>query len=428
VTATATQRLAIDAALPQRDLLLSLDVIAERLADRLAVQGLSAERCERIRANYQIGKSLRLVHRLDLAGGSVVVAARAFKQGRSAAAFRDALATAVPCGSLPPVAHDPELETVFWTFPNDRKILTLPEVSRAPERFESLVPHSCLETRIVAYAPEKSATLQVVNRSGVAVGYAKVCARDQGLRDYQIYERLWRAVPPGHPYLAVPRPLTYDAARRTLLLEAVNGRRLADFADGRTAADVHRLGSALASFHSLDGFGTSPFGRFSADRLREAADALAALRPDVAALAAALVRDLLERRPEDADDLVLLHGDVHPKNAIFTGDRVTLIDVEDVATGPAAADLASLLAGLDYLVIAGRLDEAAHGELSDAFLTGYDCVRARPSVRSLQWHRAAALLVERAYRAVTRLRPLGLQHLNALLAHAHRVLTVEGYV
>jgi Ser/Thr protein kinase RdoA (MazF antagonist) len=184
----------------------------------------------------------------------------------------------------------------------------------------------------------------------------------------------------------------------------------------------------LASFHSLDGFGTSPFGRFSADRLREAADALAALRPDVAALAAALVRDLLERRPDGADDLVLLHGDVHPKNAIFTGDRVTLIDVEDVATGPAAADLASLLAGLDYLVIAGRLDQAAHGELSDAFLTGYDRVLARPRLASLRWHRAAALLVERAYRAVTRLRPLGLQHLNALLSHAQRVLTVEGYV
>jgi aminoglycoside phosphotransferase len=428
VMPTTTEPLAIDVALPQRDLLLSPEVIADRLADRLGIQGLVPERCERIRANYQIGKSLRLVHRLELNGESLVVAARAFRHGRSAAAFRDALTTAVPCGSLPPVAHDAALETVFWTFPNDRRILTLPEVVRAPETFAALVPHSSLDTRIAAYAPEKSATLQLVNGSGAAIAYAKVCARDQGWRDYQTYQHLWRAVPRGHPCLAVPRPLTYDAARRTLLLEAVHGRRLIDFANGRAAADVHRLGSALASFHSLERLAVGPFGRFGDDRLRHAADALAALRPDVTDVAAALVADLIDRRPNGAEDLVFLHGDVHPKNAIFTGDRVTLIDVEDAAIGPAAADVASLLAGLDYLVIAGRLDHAAHGELSDAFLTGYDRIAARPRLPSLQWHRAAALLVERAYRAVTRLRPLGLQNLNALLTHARRVLTEEDYV
>ena len=420
--------LAIDAALPQRDLLLSLDVMAHRLGYLVAARRLAPERCERIRANYQIGKSLRLVHRLDLNGKSVIVAARAFRHGRSAAAFREAQTTAVPCGSLAAVAHDPALETVFWTFPNDRRILTLPEVLRAPETLAPLGADSSLETRVAAYAPEKSATLALVNTSGAAVAYAKVCGRDQGWRDYQIYQHLWRAVPVGHPFLAVPRPLGYDAVRRTLLIEAVSGRRLTDVNNGGAEDDHHRLGSALASFHAVEPPGVSPFARFSDDRLRQAADALAALRPDVASVAAALARDLNERRPDDANDLVLLHGDVHPKNAIFTGHRVTLIDVEDAAIGSAAADVASLLAGLDYLVIAKRVDAAVHRKLASAFLTGYDRVAARPRHPSLRWHRAAALLVERAYRAVTRVRPLGLHNLEALLVHARRVLTEEDYV
>ena len=68
----------------------------------------------------------------------------------------------LPCGPLPPVTHDPALETVFWTFSNDRKILTLPEI-RAPASFEPPAPHSCQETRIVGLCPEKSATLQLVS-------------------------------------------------------------------------------------------------------------------------------------------------------------------------------------------------------------------------------------------------------------------------
>ena len=230
-------------------------------------------------------------------------------------------------------------------------------------------------------------------------------------------------MPLGHPNLAVPRPIGYDPSQRTLVLSAVKGRRLADLTHAAAVPDVSRLGSALASFHRLDVEAPSAFVRFQDEQLRKAANLLASMRPDVGDAAAALAEKLIARSPaEDPAGFRLLHGDVHPKNAIFTDTSVTLIDVEDAVTGPPAADVASFLAGLHYLTVAGRLSRAARLELSEAFQAGYDGARPGPPLASLKWHTAAALLVERAARAVTRLRPLGLEYLEPLLTHAVRVL------
>jgi Ser/Thr protein kinase RdoA (MazF antagonist) len=113
---------------------------------------------------------------------------------------------------------------------------------------------------------------------------------------------------------------------------------------------------------------------------------------------------------------------VHPKNAIVTGDGVALIDIEDVAIGPAAADVASFLAALLYLRRGARISRATHDAVERAFLDGYRSVRPLPSRASLQWHTAAALLVERIFRAVTRVRPLGLLHMADLLRDARALL------
>jgi hypothetical protein len=60
--------------------------------------------------------------------------------------------------------------------------------------------------------------------------------------------------------------------------------------------------------------------------------------------------------------------------------------------------------------------------LSDAFLEGYAMVSMLPPVSELRWHTAAALLAQRAFRAVTRVRPEALPHIEALLTDALRIL------
>ena len=134
----------------------------------------------------------------------------------------------------------------------------------------------------------------------------------------------------------------------------------------------------------------------------------------------------LARLWEPSDEHVCLHGDVHPKNCVARGGALTLIDLDQCAVGDAAADLGSLLASLSYADITSAASQPSAKTLGEAFLSGYASVRALPSTRSLRWHTAAALLAERALRAVNRVRPEGLARMRELFAGASDVLREGG--
>jgi len=130
-------------------------------------------------------------------------------------------------------------------------------------------------------------------------------------------------------------------------------------------------------------------------------------------------------------DRALEHGvDARDRRAVHDvrharGELAHQIDVEDVAIGPAAADLASVVAGFLYLYASGELSRTTFSRQVAAFLNGYANIRPLPDPNSLRWHTAAALFIERASRAVTRIRPLGLAHLDRLLREASRVLDCD---
>src|SRR5262245_30036742 len=86
-------RLAPDTALPQRDLLLDAPWITGHLS-RLLGNGKPASivHCERLRVNYQIGKSLRVLHRMVIDGSPHMLGAHAFRKGRGQTAFNRSVA------------------------------------------------------------------------------------------------------------------------------------------------------------------------------------------------------------------------------------------------------------------------------------------------------------------------------------------------
>jgi len=158
------------------------------------------------------------------------------------------------------------------------------------------------------------------------------------------------------------------------------------------------------------------------DSLALAAELVARARPDVARPAEQLLASL-ERRAVGAAATVFLHGDLHPKNALLSpSGRIGLIDFDQAAPGNPAADVGGLLAGLRYDAVVGRVAPAAAERLSAAFLAGYRALRELPGEAELRWHVAAALLAERALRAVNRVREPGLRRLPAVLADAREVL------
>ncbi len=110
------------------------------------------------------------------------------------------------------------------------------------------------------------------------------------------------------------------------------------------------------------------------------------------------------------------------RNVLLHGQRVGLVDLEDVAAGPAAADLGFVLAGLLAARAQGRLAAAEHDGLTRALLDGYAGVAQPPDDAALRWHVAATALARVAIPAVGRVRPAVLASLEAMLQAAREQL------
>jgi aminoglycoside phosphotransferase (APT) family kinase protein len=419
--------LAPDPALPARDVLLDGAEMTERLADLMGADGpVGIDGYARGRVKYQVGQSLRVVHELDISGTTRLVASRTFRDGRSKDVYDRALDGARAAGPLRPVAHDPELETVFWAFPNDRKIATLPSLTPATDIVSRLLGRPIARTVLAAYAPEKSATAACFDEpAGRPVAYAKVFADVEELAaSHRAHTAVFDRLGTGHSALRVPAVLASSEEHRLLVVEALEGRRIDTLRGPEHLEAMRRFGAALASLHGLPApAALARFMRLDPTEQTPGAELIARARPDVAVAAARLAGELAAAAP-GAGEPVCLHGDVHLKNGLLQGRRVALIDLDQAGVGPAAADLGSAMAGLRYHALV--TDEAARGDrLERALLDGYASLRELPDAETLRWHVAAALLSERALRAVNRIRPDGLAHLGAVLAAARAALRGE---
>jgi Ser/Thr protein kinase RdoA (MazF antagonist) len=403
--------LAPDAAVPHRDALLDERLVASLLSGRLVAGTVESCRCEY--AKYRVGESLRVVYRV----GAHRVAARCFKPGASRPAYQRALATAVPAPPLRSVVHVPELEAVFWAFPNDRRLTTLPLLAGRSGTLDRLVGRERVTPRLVAYSAEQSASAACAGEDGRLIAYAKVHAGNAAERERR---SLLGARAAEGDCLRVPRVVGSSALDGALAVEAVSGRRLDTLPAGELPAALRLLGAALATLHERAPLPERRFARLDVERLAKAAGVIARARPEAGPAAALLLARLLERRDDAGGPPVALHGDANLRNALLDdgrGDgtagretgRITLIDFEDMSWGPAAADLGQVLARLRSAPVPG-------GER--ALLDGYASVRPVPGEATLRWHNAASVLVRLALPAVSRVRPPVLRRMPELLEAA----------
>jgi aminoglycoside phosphotransferase (APT) family kinase protein len=418
--------LAPDPAVPGRDVLLDGGVMTARLAELMGADGPAPIRAyRRGRAKYRVGESLRVVHEVEVAGAPWLVASRTFGNGRSREVYEASQPAARAAGPLRGVAHDPDLHAVFWAFPNDRKLTTLPALAADGGAVARLLGRPVAGTALAAYAPEKSATAACLDSTGRAFAYAKVFASaDELAASRRAHAAIFDLLGTESSLLRVPAVLATSEAEQMLVVEAVEGRRIDALRGPEQLQAMRRFGTALATLHSLPvPDGLPRFERLDPARQPQAAELLGRALPDVAGAAARLIAELGECAPP-ADAPVCLHGDVHPKNGLLQGRRVALIDLDQAGPGAAAAELGSALAGLRYHALVA--DEAVRGErLQRALLDGYAERRELPEHAVLDWYVAAALLSERALRALNRLRPEGLARMGAVLADARAALRGE---
>lgn len=434
-TAETRHGLAPDPALPARDDLLDPHLVADLLCASLgsATSGagqLDVRDAELIRVKYRIGESLRVLYRVNVDGRRQLVTARMFTGGQSAAVHRKAVRNPLPCGGLRASALDVGRDTVWWSFPNDRRLVGLDAVlnpAGLPSSLRDAVGDwSACE--VVQYAPERSVTLKALDPAGQILAFVKCYA--PGNQDvaqlasrYDFFAARLRTANGG---LRSPRALGHDVDRGLLLLEPMPGQSWLDCGRSTAIDALRSLGRAIAVVHEtpLGGeisTGVRRFGRLDLARVVRAGDLISAALPDVA-VAAGKLTDRLASDPPSAQVPVLLHGDAHPGNVLVDRDQMSLIDIDQAGTGPAAADIGSLLARLAYGGVLGETDHGTADLMSSAFLEGYAQVRALPDDQTLDWYAAAALLTERSLRAVNRIRPEALLRLPELIGAAHDLL------
>ncbi len=412
--------LAPDPALPQRDRLLDAAVVVERIARlglaEVQVDDATIASARLVRAKYRLGESLRTVWRIDAPAGAVTMTARAFA-GLAAAA--DAQASAGR-------AHlDFDLTALWWAFPDDRRLRCLDRLVAAdPAIADALGVPGWATSTVAEYAPERSLTLRADGHDRTPLAYVKAFA--PGTVDLGRLEARYRTVADWFDRLdgvRSPRVIaTTDDA--VLSIEALPGRTWAASGADADTEVLATLGRAIGHLHGLPAQSAasiaSPFGRLRPDRLRNSAELVATARPDVATSIRS-VADRLELRPA-VDDIVFLHGDCHPKNALIDTSGVALIDLDQAGLGDPACDIASLVARLLAGVVAGEHDDREARLLVAAFLSGYGERRPLPPVATLRWYIAAAIVTERAIRSVNRLQAQGLRSLAGVVDLADRLL------
>jgi aminoglycoside phosphotransferase len=420
--------LARDPVLPQRDLLLDEREVANRLSDLLSAGGpITIGHCKKQRIKYRIGESLRVLYHIDVDGRNHVVAARTSATNNCESNSERRVINSLLESGLRSAVHDSELQIDFWLYPNDRKINGLEAFHRIPPSLSKIGAADWISSELVAYSPEKCATARCLDGNGAVIGYAKIYAGDEGQRIFQTYSALSANLAGNTCVPRIARALAYSKAHRLLLLEAVPGKRVADLKGADLLCGFHSLGSMLALLHHCSPPEDVPrFKRLDVENLQKAAKLISQARPDVTELAFRLSFELCSQLPLD-DDVVCLHGDVHPKNGIVRNGEVTLIDLDQAAVGLPAADIGSLLAACRYCWCVGAISKSDEDAMVESFLGGYQSVRRLPDAESLRWHVAAALLGERALRSVNRIRPEGLLHLQALLSNAGEILHSKAY-
>jgi Ser/Thr protein kinase RdoA (MazF antagonist) len=258
--------------------------------------------------------------------------------------------------------------------------------------------------------------------------YGKTYYDEAGAETFRVMSELWEGASGQSDPLWLAQPLRYQPELKLLWQRGLPGEPL--LALGPTTfkfqARLEQAAAALAALHQT---------HIPAIPSKSIQDCAAALRSMRAWLPN--VRPACQPALDQAVDALLgqvsalgeqpaatLHGDLHLQNIFCIGEQVALIDLDNVYRGSPWFDVGSFVAGLLYAGLTIGLPAARARELGAVFCAAYQRhVRWRISEWALDWYIATALINERAYRCVTRLKDGRLDLVDTLVAMAAQLST-----
>jgi hypothetical protein len=354
--------------------------------------------------------------------------------------------------ALAPVYHLPALDMVVWVFPHDRKLAGLRQVVDPGHLHRVLLPRLIEEHlggdwrlatashAVVHYNPEHTCMIRVQlqaqhRRTGEIrprVLYGKTYSDDEGAETYRLMSGLWELVSQRPGVLRTAQPLGYMPELKLLWQRGCPGRTLLALGIGSPEFRVwlERGAAAVAEFHQTQ-IACQRSGSIDdwVEKLKAMRAWLPAIRESCRPAVETAVDHLIAQRSQiDEQPVATLHGDLHLQNFLCHGEQVALIDLDNVYSGLPWQDVGSLVAGLLYGSLALEMPGRQASELAAVFCEAYQKnVPWRISPQALNWFIAAALIHERAFRCITRLKDGRHDLVDSLVALAAQISAGNAY-
>ena len=419
--------------------------MAPVFAGLLQSSQVTLQLCEVDRVKYRPGRNVAVSYRLALqdAQGFFTqrVAARFCSAGGAVRRHAKALNGALqPTRPGPAISHVAALDMAAHWWPNDAKLAASAVLADDAALAQHWLPPVLQAAGAPAYArhvltlaqvvPEHRVTarVQIHTQDGAdpLVVYAKADAESRGPVTHAVMHSLWHSPARRAGRLALPQPLLWQAGSGLHWQAGVPGLALLDvpMEPPMNASLGARIGAQVAALHAS----AAPAAPLqSADMLRQqlalVQATLCQVRPELRARLLRLAQKL-DAGLLDAPSVVgSSHGDLHPRNVLVDGARITLIDLDSARQGLVVLELGSWLADGLYRAALHGHDALATQAAGRAFVQGYGAAGGtRCSPRQLAWATAWQLLCQRVWRCVVNLKPGRYALVEPLLALCETLL------
>lgn len=298
--------------------------------------------------------------------------------------------------SIRPVAVWPETGIVVHAFPNDEVLKLLPRIADADRRsalLRKIVPDrpALWDARVeyLRYKPLRRfvARLHGADRNSAVL---KLFDDRDGPDALTAAKRLHSS-----DSLYIRQPLGRSRIKQLLVLEWLEGEILADLISNphRATGVLSATGVALRALHRQS---TRRLPLRTPDQdsaaVAAAAEWVAQVCPPLAHESRTLAAALAERLSACPVFDTTVHGDMHARQVLASGTRISLLDVDRAARGHPAIDLGGFQAYLEYEALTGRLSVVAAEQLREALLDGYASDGGGVERSALAIYTAAGLL------------------------------------
>ena len=366
----------------------------------------------------------------------------------------EALRTEQPSASVDPFlpyAYIPGLDMLVQVFPHDHQLPSLAKlIGEPPGAIESALIADfgpgdwrvdSESTELVRYRVGLRATVRLVRRatnptSGELVErvyYAKVY-RDgpTANRAFTMLRHVASAAENGDVRFSVPSPIAYVEALDTVIQTHVPGVPLLRLLrrDRSALRAVRAAGRAVANLHSLDLDPAIAEARQAPrslqhrlDRLDRACGLIGELRPDLVPELTAIVGAIKARLAHHS--VAPAHGDLKPDHVLLNGDKVALIDFDDLRVSDPMLDVANMEAHLARLQPELPPDTEDAQSFARAFVASYFEHAHQATPGRLAAFRAMARIGEYARLKRARAHPT-LSGIEDVVRSSSKALEIEG--